>query len=460
MSKKIPTVAIVGRANVGKSTLFNCIVGKKISIVEDQPGVTRDRNYALVKKFPVPFTLVDTGGILNEDEEELQTSIKNQTSIAINEADLILAVLDGLHGVHPHDHDLVNLLRRTSKPVIWVINKCEKKVAYSNAGDFYELGIDDALQISAAHNQGVNILLSQIKDILQLGEPENYIEDEEEEGSGAIRVAIIGRPNAGKSTFINTILGEERLVTSDIAGTTRDSIDTPIKREGRDLVIVDTAGLRRKSRVEAESIEQMGNERTIRALATCDVAVLVLDVTQGEPSEQDAKIASLIHERGRALVIVANKWDAIEKDHKSAKRYQDSVYEAFKFVKYAPVLFTSALTGRRCPNVIRKVIEVYDNARLRIQTSDLNKVLTEAFEKHQPPSCRGDAVKLYFGVQISVAPPTIVLFVNHPSKINFSYQRYLNNYVREKYPYEGVRIKFIVRKRTQTGEEKDKLKTL
>lgn len=457
MGKRIPTVAIVGRANVGKSTLFNALVGRKVSIVKDKPGVTRDRNYALVRKFPVPFTLIDTGGLLHDDDIALQESIKNQTDIAIQEADLILALLDGLNGVHPNDHDIVNLLRCTSKPVIWVVNKCEKPSIEANACEFFELGIEDPFRISAAHNVNIKHLLAKIRDVLQLGDPENFIDSEEEE-SGVIRIAVIGRPNVGKSTFINTILGESRLITSDIAGTTRDSIDTPLKREGRDLVLVDTAGLRKKSKVDNAGLEYAGNERTIRALATCDVAILVLDVTRGEPAEQDAKIAGLIHERGRSLVIVANKWDAVEKDHKSAKKYKDAIYEAFKFVKYAPVLFTSANTGRRCPQVIKKAIEVYDTARIRIPTSELNKIISEAFEKHQPPTHRGNIVKIFFAVQISVAPPTIVLFVNHPDKINFSYQRYLTNAIREKYPYEGVKIKLIVKKRTSAGQEKKKLK--
>lgn len=458
MGKRIPTVAIIGRANVGKSTLFNALAGRQISIVRDQPGVTRDRNYALIKKFPVPFTLIDTAGLLHEDEAILQESIKMQINIAIQEADLILAVLDGISGVHPNDHDVVNYLRRSEKPIIWVVNKCEKPSVEQSACEFFELGIEDPFMISAAHNVGVKQLLAHIKDVLKLDEPENFIDEGDDEENSPIRIAVIGKPNVGKSTFINTILKEDRLLTSNIAGTTRDSIDTPLTRDGRDLILVDTAGLRRKNKVDEVSLERDGNERTIRALATCDVAVLVLDVTQGYPTEQDAKIAGLIHERGRALVIVANKWDAIEKDHRSAKAYQDAVYEAFKFVKYAPVLFTSASTGRHCSQVIKKAIEVYDNARLRIPTSELNKIINDAFEKHQPPAHRGETVKIYFAVQISVAPPTIVIFTNHPSKINFSYERYLTNKIREKFPFAGVRIKLIVRKKTAAGVEKEKLK--
>lgn len=451
MSKRIPMVAIIGRTNVGKSTLFNALVGRPASIVEDSPGVTRDRHYALIKKFPVPFTLIDTGGMLHEDISELSESIRTQTEIAVQEADLIIAVFDGLHGVHPHDSEVTDYLRQTEKPIVWVINKCEKPSVELRAGEFFELGIAHPMCISAAHRKGVRGLLERVREELQLDDPVRFISQEEDE---KIRVAVLGRPNVGKSTFINTILGEQRLVTSSIAGTTRDSIDTPVKREGRELVLVDTAGLRKRKKVEPDSIEHQSNEHTVRSLASCDVAVLLLDATQGIPAEQDAKVAGLIHERGRSLVIVVNKWDAIEKDHRSAKQYEDGIHEVFKFVRYAPVLFVSALTGKRCPQVIRKIIEVYDAARQRIQTAELNKLLAETFERHPPAVHRGDPVKLLFATQIGVAPPTFVLFVNHPDKINFSYQRYINNSIRSSYPYEGTRIKLIVRKRTQAGEEK------
>ena len=451
MSKRIPMVALIGRTNVGKSTLFNSLLGRKASIVEDSPGVTRDRNYALVKKFQVPFTLIDTGGMLHEDLSELSEAIKTQTEIAAREADLIIAVFDGLHGVHPHDHEVVQFLRRSEKPVLWVINKCEKKATEQRAAEFFELGIEDPLCVSAAHRQGTKQLLDLVRDQLNLDDPGQFVSAEE---SDEIRIAIVGRPNAGKSTFINTVLGEPRLVTSPIAGTTRDSIDTPLKREGRQLVLVDTAGLRKKKKIDPESIEHQSTEHSVRSLAACDVALLLLDATQGGPSEQDTKIAGLIHERGRALVIVVNKWDAIEKDHRSAKKFRDDIQDAFKFVRYAPILFVSALHGTRCPQVIRKIIEVYDGARLRIQTADLNKLLGEAFDKHPPAVHRGDPVKLYFATQISVAPPTFVIFVNHPDKINFSYQRYLNNSIREVYPFEGTKVKMVIRKRTQAGEEK------
>ncbi len=453
MSKRIPTVAIIGRTNVGKSTLFNQIAGRELSIVEDVPGVTRDRHYALIKKFAVPFTLVDTGGMLDDDEENsaLGASIRTQTEIAVDEADLILAVFDGLHGLHPNDREIAVFLRKAEKPVIWVINKCEKPSVEQRAPEFFELGIDNTFCISAAHNKGIHQLQDEIRRRLNLDRPDAFVGQEPDD---IIRVAVVGKPNVGKSTLINTLLGEQRLVTSPIAGTTRDAIDTPMKREGRDLVMVDTAGLRKKKKVAEDSLEKFSNIHTLRSLASCDVAVLLLDATQGPPSEQDIKIASLVHERGRGLIIAVNKWDAVEKDHHSVQEYRDVIYSTLKFARYAPILFVSALSGRRCPQIVNKIIEVSESSKKRIQTSELNRVLSQAFEKHPPPSHRGDAVKLFFATQIGVSPPTFVLFVNHTDKINISYQRYLTNSLREVFPYEGNKIKLIIRKRTAAGEER------
>ena len=448
MTRKIPVVAIVGRTNVGKSTLFNQITGRRRSIVDDAEGVTRDRNYTLVKKFLFPFTLVDTGGLIGEEDQTLAKSIRAQAEIAISEADLILAVLDGLHGPHPHDEEVVSLLRQSRKKTLWLANKCEKESAAARAGEFYGLGIDNILAISAAHNQGIGRLLQAISKELELDEVRPT--PSETEPPSALRVAIVGKPNVGKSTFINKLLGQERLVTSDLAGTTRDAIDIELVRDSQHFVIVDTEKKNKKARVEEASLERYSNLHALRALAGSDVAVLMLDATLGPPSDQDTRVARLIHDRGRGFVIAVNKWDALEKDHTSAKQFKDALMHVFRFAQYAPVLFISAQSGKRCPHVLTKVKEVYDSANQRIQTSDLNKLLGRAFETKPPPVHRASAVKLFFATQIHVAPPTFLLFLNYPKSINLSYERYLKNCIRKEYPFEGTELKLLYRKRSSS----------
>lgn len=517
---QIPLVAIVGRTNVGKSTLFNALIGRRTSVTEDSPGVTRDRSYGTVNSFGVMFRLIDTGGLVGEEDDQLHSSVKMQTRLAIQEADAIIVVFDGIAGVHPLDHLVMDELRQTKKPIVWVANKCEKEVNKVAAAEFYALGIDDIIPISAAHREGLRALVRRLgelvgplpagtrestkkgkgnkrgreeislKDLIaaesaesagsavsagyaRTAEP-NFDADTEldeqvlaalnsEEGaegtvenpitSAPIRVAVIGRPNVGKSTLINKIIGEDRLVTSPIAGTTRDAIDISVKRDGREYVFVDTAGLRRKARVDDGSVERYSNLRTLRALAQCDVVVFVIDAIEGAPSAQDAAILGLAHERGKAIVLVVNKWDAIEKDHRTVHTFQNSVYNALKFARYAPVLFVSALLGRRCPSVLATVGQVFDNARVRISTGDLNRVIERAISTKTPPIYRGEPLKFYFATQVSVAPPTIVFFLNHPRAMHFAYERYLRNIIRTHFPFVGSDIKFQMRKK-KTKEER------
>lgn len=449
---RIPTISIVGRTNVGKSTLFNLLLGKQKAIVEDQPGVTRDRSYAMVKKHHKPFTLIDTGGMVGEEDVDFATAVRTQTDMAIAESDLIVALFDGVTGLHPQDDLVVDFLRRSSKPVIWVINKCEKKETQLRSAEFYALGIEDPICISAAHNQGVDELIRQIWERLEASD-DTWLADVPELDDPAIKLAIIGRPNVGKSTLVNKLLGEDRLITSPKAGTTRDQIDVRIKRDAQEFVLVDTAGLRRKSKIPDQSIERYSNLRTLKALAQCDVAIVVIDATAGDPTEQDQKVAALAHERGKALIIVVNKWDAIEKDHKTAKQFKDTLFEQLRFCKYAPVLFVSALTGRRCPSILEKALEVHASAAHRIRTSDLNKLLNQAFTKNPPPVHRGEPVKLFFATQVETNPPTFLLFVNYPRSLPDSYRRYLSNSIREFYAYVGTDLRILFKKRTQKEQD-------
>lgn len=453
MGRRVPLVAVVGRTNVGKSSLFNSLLGKRHSIVEDTPGVTRDRLYGLCRRWGTAFSLVDTGGLVGEEEHGLHESVRRQAEIAISEADLVIALFDGLTGLHPYDREIVELLQRSGKKTIWVVNKCEKPVTAQSIGEFYALGLgedDELVPVSAAHNIGIRELGEAIaKELKTSGGRGSRLTAE---GENRIRVAVVGKPNVGKSTFVNRLVGSERVVAADRPGTTRDSIDTELTRDGQEYLLIDTAGLRKKARVDSGSVERYSNLRALRALAVCDIAVLLLDATEGRPTDQDAKIASLIHERGRGLVIVVNKWDAIEKDHKTAQKYRDDIYDVFRFVKYAPVLFVSALTGARCPKVLEQVRGVYYGARERVQTAELNRILQRAFQHRPPPSYRGQLIKYYFATQVDVAPPTFVLFVNYPKKVPFSYVRFLKQRIRDEFPFPGSNLKVVLRKRTESKE--------
>lgn len=447
---RIPLIAIVGRTNVGKSTLFNAILGHRKAIVEDVAGVTRDRQYTLVTRHAHPFTLVDTGGLVGDEDQTMQEVVREQSEIAIEEADLIVCVFDGLYGVHEDDKVVTDVLRKSNKPVVWVVNKCEKPATEQQSSEFYALGIDELVCISAAHYLGVPELIARVTG--WIGEHQNLISTLPERDGDAIHVAIIGRPNVGKSTLLNKLTGEDRLVTSNQAGTTRDSIDIEMIREGQRYVITDTAGLRKKARIEDHTVERYSNLRTLRSLVKSDVAVLLIDATSGAPTEQDTKLAGLIHERGRGFVIVVNKWDAIEKDHTTVKVYEEAVRQTFKFAPYAPILFVSALSGRRCPSILETAKRVAESAGERIQTAQLNKVIRGAFERRPPPVYRGEPIKFFFSTQVSVTPPTIVIVVNHPRRINFSYERYVRNQIREQFPFEGNNIRIIWRKKGEKDE--------
>lgn len=455
MRRRIPTIAIVGRTNVGKSTLFNRLAGSRISIVEDVPGVTRDRAYALVQHYSFPFTVIDTGGLVGEEESPFTDVVRAQAELAIEEADLVIAMFDGLVGLNPRDAEVADHLRRSGKPVLWVVNKCEKDLTKAGAAEFYALGIDDFHCISAAAERGVKELVARAGKMLRVAEGSEDASAEEDEAGEVdrgIRVAIVGRPNVGKSTFVNRLLGEQRLVTSPVAGTTRDSIDVTVSFEGEPFTIVDTAGLRRKANVDDGSIERFANLRALRALSDCDVAVLLLDATDGVPSDQDKRIATLAHERGRGLIIAMNKWDLIEKDHKTAREFEKRVKESFRFTGYAPIIFISAESGKRCHSVLKKVRTVFHAAREHLQTSHVNRLFSDAFRQTPPPAVKGRSVRLLYAAQTDVAPPTFVLFVNNPRRIPDSYVRFLKSFLREQFPFEGTDVRLLLRKRQSERE--------
>ncbi len=441
MTKKIPTVAIVGRTNVGKSTLFNALVSKRSSIVENLPGVTRDRIYGLVTRFEKPFSLIDTGGLVGEDDCGMQDLVRAQAEFAIDEADLLLVVFDGIEGLHPLDEEVVRIIRKSKKPSIFVVNKVEKPGTKEASGDFYRLGIDDLLYISAAHRGGIKELGQEILSCF-----DGSFEDAEAEERDSIRVAIIGKPNVGKSTLLNKLIGNVRVITSPIAGTTRDSVDVSFVHKENQFVLVDTAGLRKKARVSEQTVERYANIRALSVLSDCDVAVLVLDAFEGVPSDQDKKIASLVHERGRALVIVYNKWDIVEKDHKSASQFKKRVHAAFNFCSYAPVLFVSAVSGRNCLSILDKAKTVCESSKTKVQTSKINDVVARAFKSKPPPVYRGAPIKHFFSAQIDVAPPTFAIFLNFPTKLPETYVRYIKSVIRQYFPFEGTDIRLVFKK--------------
>ncbi|MCB0352721.1 MAG: ribosome biogenesis GTPase Der [Bdellovibrionales bacterium] len=444
--KRLPQIALIGRTNVGKSTLFNALCGAQTAIVEDFEGVTRDRHFGVMRKGEFAAEVIDCGGLVGEQNKDFEDEVKRQVEFSIQDADVVVALFDGLHGPHPDDPGVVDRLRTVEKPVLWVVNKCEKPVTEENAVEFYGIGIPEYRCISAAHRHGVQELKADI--VRHLEQFADTASDEGEEND-SIRVAIIGKPNVGKSTLVNKLLGADRLITSPIAGTTRDSIDVPVTREGQRYVLVDTAGLRRKSNIEPNSLERHSTIRSLRSIARADVCVVVLDATEKEPSDQDIRIATLCHERGIPLVLAVNKWDAIEKDHRTVKEYKDSYSRAFRFCTYAPIVFLSALNGRRVPNILDQSKAVYLASGERIQTAKLNQVLERAVERKPPPVYRGGPVKLFFATQVSSRPPTILTFWNHPRSVSLTYRRYLLAQLRKEFPFPGTSIRLFVRKRTE-----------
>ncbi len=485
----LPTVCIVGRTNVGKSTLFNALAGRRKAVVKDQPGVTRDRYYEVVTRFDFPFALVDTGALVGEEDLVLHEAVKAQTELAMKQSDLILVVFDGLHGLHPLDSEVVDLVRQMDRPTIYIANKCEKPSAAITATELYGLGLEEILPLSAAHRRGIKELLAKMEslvgpsDLVQElvdGEDDRYDAGDDEDGAPvayeelavdaelseqatiieernsdrAVNIAIIGKPNVGKSTFVNRLLGEERMIVSPIAGTTRDSIKSDLTRNGQRFEIVDTAGLRKKAGVKDNSVERFSNIRTLRSLAQSDVAVFLLDASEGVPTEQDARIVGLAHEKGKSLVIVVNKWDLIEKDPRIAEAYRQAIRGVFKFAAYAPVIFVSALTGQRCLAVFDEVSRVDAASRIRLSTADVNKIFTDAFLTKPPPVYRGVPIKLLYATQAATNPPTFAVFVNHPDRLRFNYERYLKNTLRKRFPFPGCDIRILFRRRSRITNQR------
>jgi len=432
-----PIVAIVGRPNVGKSTLFNRLVGDRVAIVEDKPGITRDRIYGTTEWAGRSFSLIDTGGIEISQDELLQ-SIRAQAELAMEEADVILFLADAKDGLTPSDTEVAELLYRSGKPVVLAVNKSDNPQRMDAAYEFYALGFGDPIPISSAHGLGIGDLLDELVKRLPEGEEEEYDED-------TIKVALIGRPNVGKSSLVNAILGEERVIVSDIAGTTRDAVDTPFEKDGQKYVLIDTAGMRKRGKVY-ESTEKYSVMRAMRAIERCDVALIVLNAEEGL-IEQDKHIAGYAHEAGKAAVIVVNKWDAVEKDDKTMNRFTRKVREQMAFMNYAPILFVSAKTGQRLNRLLPLVDQVAEQHAMRVQTHVLNDVIIDAVAATPPPTDKGRRLKINYATQVSVKPPTFVLFVNDPELMHFSYERYLDNRIRAAFGFEGTPIRLMTRRK-------------
>lgn len=439
MSK--PIVAIVGRPNVGKSTLFNRLAGSEISIVDNIPGVTRDRIYADVEWLNYQFTLIDTGGIEPDSSDLILSSMRNQAEIAIDTADVIVFLADVRSGLVDADFKVADMLRRSKKPIVLCINKVDSIEKLTNdVYEFYNLGLGEPFAISAAGGIGIGDFLDEI--VKHFKEPN--INDEEEE---IPKIAIIGKPNVGKSSIINKILGENRVIVSDIPGTTRDSIDLRVKYSDNEYILIDTAGLRRKNKIK-EDLERYSIIRTVAAIERADIVVIMIDAVEGI-SEQDAKIAGIAHDRGKGAVIAINKWDAIEKDDKSVYRYLDTVQATLSFMTYAPVVFISAVTGLRINKLFETLDMVIQNHSLRVATGVLNDILYDAMAMNQPPSDKGKRLKIYYMTQISIKPPCFVMFVNDKKLAHFSYTRYIENQIRESFGFKGTPIKILVRERKE-----------
>ena len=439
MSK--PVVAIVGRPNVGKSTLFNVLAGEMISIVKDTPGVTRDRIYADVSWLDQDFTLIDTGGIEPESSDIILSQMREQAQIAIDTADVIIFITDVRQGLVDADSKVADMLRRARKPVILAVNKVDNFDKFMpDVYEFYNLGIGDPNPVSASSRLGIGDLLDAVVSYF----PEKTEEEEEDERP---RVAIVGKPNVGKSSIINKLLGENRVIVSDIAGTTRDAIDTEIVHDGREYVFIDTAGLRRKSKIK-EELERYSIIRTVTAVERADVVFMVIDAVEGV-TEQDAKIAGIAHERGKGVIIVVNKWDAIEKNDKTMREYEGKIRNVLSYMPYAEIMYISAKTGQRIHKLFEMIDMVIENQSLRIATGVLNEIMTEAVAMQQPPSDKGKRLKLYYITQVSVKPPTFVIFVNDKELMHFSYTRYLENKIREAFGFRGTSLKFFIRERKE-----------
>ncbi|PLX95074.1 MAG: ribosome biogenesis GTPase Der [Desulfuromonas sp.] len=431
-------VAIVGRPNVGKSTLFNRILGERKAIVEDYPGVTRDRNYADVTRYAKPFTLIDTGGFEPVSEERMLVQMREQSQLAIEEADVILFVMDGRDGLTPSDEEVAVMLRRVTKPVLFVVNKVDGDKQEDQAAEFYALGIEHFFATSAEHGRGMGELMAAILD--ELPEVKSTQEDTTE-----VRLAVIGRPNVGKSSLVNKLLGYERVVANPTAGTTRDSVDTPFTYNGQRYVLIDTAGIRRKGKV-SQKLEKYSVIQALKGMDRAHVVLVVIDAEEGI-TEQDLTIAGYAFDRGRAVVLVVNKWDTLTKDNSTMKKFTEEVRGQFKFLSFAPIMFVSALTGQRIAKIMDTVEEVATQFNRKISTSELNRVLKSAEEAHPPAIYHGKRVKLFYITQTAVRPPTFTIFVNKEKGVHFSYRRYLANKIRQPFGFTGCPIRINYRDR-------------
>jgi GTP-binding protein len=440
MSK--PIVAVVGRPNVGKSTLFNVLAGERISIVKDTPGVTRDRIYADCTWLNHQFTLVDTGGIEPDSKDIILSQMREQAQIAVETADVILFMTDVRQGMLDADSKVADMLRRSGKPVILTVNKVDSfEKLMPDVYEFYNLGLGDPFAISAASRLGLGDLLDEVVSYFPQGS------DKEEEDERP-RIAVVGKPNVGKSSIINKLLGENRVIVSEIAGTTRDAVDTVIRRNGKDYVFIDTAGLRRKSKIK-EELERYSIIRTVAAVERADVVVLVIDALEGI-TDQDTKIAGIAHDRGKGILIAVNKWDAYpDKNDKSVNRFSARIRELLSFMPYAEILYISAQSGQRLPKLFDYIDVVLENQSLRVSTGVLNEILTEAVAMQQPPSDKGKRLKIFYMTQVAVKPPTFVVFVNDRELMHFSYTRYLENQIRNAFGFRGTSLKFLIRERTE-----------
>lgn len=439
VKKRKPIVAVVGRPNVGKSTLFNALAGEKISIVKDTPGITRDRIYADVSWLNYNFTLVDTGGIEPDSNDIILKQMREQAEIAIETADVILFMVDVKQGLVDSDSKVCDILRKSHKPVLLVVNKVDDFNKYMpDVYEFYNLGIGDPYPVSSVNMLGIGDLLDEV--VKHFGDLDATEEEDER-----IKVAVVGKPNVGKSSLINKIIGKNRLIVSDIAGTTRDAVDTDVTYNGREYVFIDTAGVRRKSKIH-EDLEHYMIIRTVSAVERADVVVMMIDASEGV-TEQDAKIAGIAHDRGKAIIIAVNKWDAVEKDDKTIYRFEEDVRKVLSFMPYAEIIFISALTGQRINKLFETIDAVYENHSMRVGTGVLNEIMTRAVSMQQPPTDKGKRLKLFYITQAAVKPPTFVIFVNDREMMHFSYTRYIENQIREAFGFKGTPLKFIIRER-------------
>lgn len=438
-----PLVAIVGRPNVGKSTLFNKIAGKRIAIVEDTPGVTRDRIYADADWLNYKFTLIDTGGIEPESEDIIAKQMRRQAELAIDTANVIIFIVDGRAGITAADEEVAEMLRRSKKPIVLVVNKIDHPKFEDSVYDFYSLGIGTPISISAEQGLGIGDMLDEVV--------ADFSTMEDEDGEASTGIAVVGRPNVGKSSLVNALLGQERTIVSNVPGTTRDAIDSPFIWNEKEYNLIDTAGIRRKRAIEDETIERYSVIRSLAAIRRCDIALIVVDAERGL-SEQDVRIAGYVHEEGKASVLIINKWDLIEKDTYTVEKFKKQMLSDLAFMSYVPMLFISAKTGQRINKVMEAASYAFDQNSIRISTGKLNDMVNEAITMNDPPISNGRRLRVYYATQVSTRPPTFVIFVNEPDLMHFSYRRYLENYIRKSFSINATPIRLIIRKR---GEKDD-----